>query len=125
MKAPRSAPSKAPKSAPSKAPKSAPSKASKSAPPKASKTKGCSKKRLSDEDGDNEFCLKNLIVVEANAKEEDATPVTNEDKLIILERFIDKFMKDYVVLQEGETIAEAREVMTILVSYGFMIIDYN
>ena len=115
--------SKASKSAPSKASKSAPSKAS--APPKAPKSKGCSKKRLSDDDDDDDYCLKNLLAVEAKAKEEDATPLTNEDKLIILERFVDKIMKDYVEIQEGETIEEAREVITILVSHGFMVIDYN
>lgn len=113
------------KRAASKILKSAPPKASKSAPSKAPKTKGCSKKRLSNDDDDEECYLNNLIVVEAKAKVEDATPLTNEDKLKILEGFVDKFMKEYVVLQEGETEAKAREVMTILVAHGFMIIDHD
>ena len=54
-----------------------------------------------------------------------ATPVTNEDKLIILERFVNKFMDNYVDLLKGQALAEAREVMTVLVSNELMIIDYN
>jgi hypothetical protein len=43
-----------------------------------------------------------------------------------LKQLVDKFMKEYVDLQEGQTLAEAKEViMTSLVSNGMMIIDYD
>ena len=106
--------------------KTAVSKASKTVASKGSKTSGCSKKRGSGADEIKDNCVKDLIVIEAVAKQEDAKLVTSEDKAITLERLVDKFMKDYYVdLQQGQTLDEAREVMTILVSYGLMIIDYN
>ena len=45
--------------------------------------------------------------------------------MIILECFVNKFMDNYVDLLKGQALAEAREVMTVLVSNELMIIDYN
>ena len=118
LKSLKTAASKSLKMVASKASKMEASKTSKTEASKASKAlkrAGCSKKRGSgaDKDESKDNCVKDLIVIKAVAKQEDVKLVTSEDKVIILKRFVDKFMEDYVDLQQGQTLDEAREVMTI------------
>ena len=76
------------------------SKGGKGADTKGSKSssKRCSKKRGDDDDRIDDF-----IVIEAESNQEDAKSYSTDTKSKLLAEIVDKFMEEYLVLQEGQT----------------------